>query len=53
VLVGNVGELIGHVELFDEARPDDGMLGRVSICLPASLCRPRRIRETGRRRFSS
>ena len=26
VLIGNVGELIGHVEVFEESRPDDGML---------------------------
>ena len=26
VLIGNVGELIGHVEVFEESRPDDGLL---------------------------
>ena len=26
VLVGNVGNLFGGVEAFDDARPDDGML---------------------------
>jgi YegS/Rv2252/BmrU family lipid kinase len=26
VLIGNVGELIGHVDVFEESRPDDGML---------------------------
>ena len=26
ILVGNVGELIGGIEVFKDARPDDGML---------------------------
>jgi YegS/Rv2252/BmrU family lipid kinase len=26
VLIGNVGELIGHVEVFEDSRPDDGLL---------------------------
>jgi YegS/Rv2252/BmrU family lipid kinase len=26
VLIGNVGELIGHVEVFEQSRPDDGLL---------------------------
>jgi diacylglycerol kinase (ATP) len=26
VLIGNVGELIGHVEVFEDSQPDDGLL---------------------------